>query len=332
MGFLSDIFGYVLNFFYNLINNYGIAIMIFSILLRLILIPITIKQQKTMKKSAKIQEKVKEIQEKYKSNPEKLNQETIELYKNEKMSPFSGCFSAILQLLIILSVFWLVSQPLTYMKKAYKSEDTKQVMEEYTKQLEEEGSKKNYPEIQIISKIEEDYEKVSKKLNGEEIEESKEEQQEEVKEEVTENEEELTQEELENKKSLLEKLRINMNFLGLDLSKVPTQNLNDWRVYIIPVLYVITSFVSIKITTNAQKKSNNKKEIVIKENGKESSDETLESMQQMNNSMLYMMPIMSISIAVIAPLGLALYWLVSNILVIIERLVINKFVVDKEEE
>ena len=74
-----------------------------------------------MKKSAKMQEKMKEIQTKYKNNPEMLNQATIELYKTEKLSPFSGCFSAILQLLIILSVFWLVSQPLTYMKRIDKS-------------------------------------------------------------------------------------------------------------------------------------------------------------------------------------------------------------------
>ena len=122
MAILSEIFGYVLNFFYNLVNNYGFSIIIFSFLLRLLLIPITIKQQKAMKKSAKLQEKMKEIQEKYKNNPEKLNQETMALYKSEKMSPFSGCLSPILQLLIILSVFWLVSQPLTYMKRAYKSE------------------------------------------------------------------------------------------------------------------------------------------------------------------------------------------------------------------
>ena len=55
-------------------------------------------------------------------------------------------------------------------------------------------------------------------------------------------------------------------------------------------------------------------------------------MEQMNKSMSYMMPIMSISIAVIAPLGLALYWLVSNILMIVERLVINKFMSSKEEK
>lgn len=306
MGFLSEIFGYILNFFYELTNNYGIAIIIFSVLLRLILIPITIKQQKTMKKSAKMQEKMKEIQAKYKNNPEKLNQETIELYKTEKLSPFSGCFSAILQLLIILSVFWLVSQPLTYMKKV-----DKQVIADYKTKIaeENEGQKATYPEIQIISKIESEYQEINNELANEDVENRK---------------------ELEAKKESLENMRINMEFLELDLSKVPTQNLDDFRVYVIPVLYVITSFISIKITTNAQKKANEKKDVIVQE--KDSSDEMLDSIGQMNNSMLYMMPIMSISIAAIAPLGLALYWLISNILMIIERLIINKFIGFKEEE
>ena len=151
MGFISEIFGYALNFFYELTNNYGIAIIIFTLLLRVILIPITIKQQKTMKKSAELQEKMKEIQTKYKNNPEKLNQETIELYKKEKMSPFNGCFTAILQVLIILSVFWLVSQPLTYMKRVNKNEELKAIVEEYRTKINEEneGKKANYPEIQI---------------------------------------------------------------------------------------------------------------------------------------------------------------------------------------
>ena len=84
MGFISELFGYLLNWLYSLVNNYGIAIIIFSVILRIILIPITIKQQTTMKKTAKLQEKMAEIQKKYKNNPEKLNQETIALYKNEK--------------------------------------------------------------------------------------------------------------------------------------------------------------------------------------------------------------------------------------------------------
>lgn len=306
MGFLSEIFGYILNFLYELINNYGISIIIFSVLLRLILIPITIKQQKSMKKTAKMQEKMKEIQEKYKNNPEKLNQETIELYKTEKFSPFSGCFSAILQILIILSVFWLVSQPLTYMKKV----DEKIIQEYKTKITEENnGEKITYPEISIISKIENEYQEINTQLENENIE---------------------NREELESKKENLENMHINMDFLGLDLSKVPTQNLGDWKVYIIPVLYVLTSFASIKITTMSQKKANKKKEVIVQD--KQESDEMMESIGQMNNSMLYMTPIMSISIAAIAPLGLALYWLVSNVLMIIERLIINKFIASKEDE
>lgn len=299
MGFISELFGYVLNDLYNLFTNYGIAIIIFSILLRIILIPITIKQQKTMKKSNKMQEEMKQIQFKYKNNPEKLNQETMDLYKREKFNPFSGCLSAILQLIIILAVFWLVSQPLTYMKKLQNTE----IYNEYKTKVEESSTtKSSYKEIAILNAVESDYKQIEEQLKQENVE---------------------NREELENKKAKLEELRLNMDFLGIDLSKVPTQSLQDFRVYIIPVLYVITSFISIRMTTKMQ--TSNKKE------GEEQSEE-LQSMEQMNKSMSYMMPIMSISIAIIAPLGLALYWLVSNILMILERIIINKIMSSKEEK
>lgn len=287
MGAIANLFGYLLNFLYDLFNNYGIAIIVFSVILRIILIPVTISQQKAMKKSAKMQEKMQEIQRKYKNNPEKLNQETIDLYKKEKMNPFSGCLSSILQIVIILSVFWLVSKPLTYMKKV----DT-EVINGYIEEIKtEDGKSSSYPEIQVIQR----------------------------------------------KAAEDERVNINMNFFGLDLSKVPNQNMKDWTVYIIPILYVLTSFISIKVTNNMQGKKNNKNVKAItdgSEEGKEqdASEEALESMQQMTNSMNYMIPIMSITIAFIAPLGLALYWLISNVLMIVERLIINKVFKDKEEE
>ena len=283
MGFISEIFGYILNFLYEQFNNYGVAIIIFSVLLRIILIPITIKQQKSLKKNAKLQKEMKEIQTKYKSNPEKLNQETIELYKREKMSPFSGCFSGILQIIIILSVFWLVSKPLTYMKKI-----NPEIIEKYSQELKEEGVNSSYTEIAIINK---------KAAEDPEV-------------------------------------YINMNFLGLDLSKVPTQSLDDFRVYIIPILYVISSVISIKITTkmNSDKKDKDTKDLKKAETeDKEKQPDEMEMMQQMNNNMTYMMPIMSVMIAIIAPLGLALYWLISNVLMIVERLIIDRFINQKEE-
>lgn len=289
MGAIANLFGYLLNFLYNIFNNYGIAIIIFSVILRIILIPVTISQQKSIKKNEKMQEKMKEIQRKYKNNPEKLNQETIDLYKREKLNPFSGCLSSILQIIIILSVFWLVSKPLTYMKKV----DTN-IINGYVEEIKnEEGKASAYPEIQVIQK----------------------------------------------KASTDENVNINMEFLGLDLSKVPNQNMSDIKVYIIPVLYIITSFVSIKITNGKKKNKNKVLQIEEKtsENNenvsdkKDEADESLEAMQEMNNSMMYMVPIMSISIAFIAPLGLALYWLVSNILIIIERFIIDK-IFNKEED
>ena len=286
MGAISSLFGYLLNALYTVFNNYGIAIIVFSVILRIILVPITIKQQSSLKKSAKIQEEMKDIQRKYKNNPEKLNQETIELYKREKMSPFAGCFSSIIQLIIILSVFWLVSQPLTYMKKIDPS-----IIDNYESQLEQAGDQSTYREIEIINKY------------GAED----------------------------------ERVRINMDLLGLDLSKVPSNNLNDWKVYVIPLLYVISSVLSIKISnsfTNKEKKED-KKAITDGKNTEVSNTEEpneLEAMESMNKNMMYMLPLMSVFIAFIAPLGLALYWFVSNILIIIEKLIIDTIMKHKEEK
>lgn len=285
MSFIANLFGYLLEFIYNIVNNYGIAIILFSIVLKLLLLPISIKQQKTMKKSAKIQGKMKEIQFKYKNDPERLNKETIQLYKDEKMSPFSGCLSSIVQIVLLFAVFYLVRSPLTFMKKV-----DPQVIENYTQEIKQDQQVNTaYPEISII----------------------------------------------QYKGSQDERVSLNMDFLGIDLSKVPTQSANDPKVYIIPALYVISSFISIRITSNMQSSKNKKeKTIEVKDGGVKPVEDKLDemdAMEQANKSMSLFMPIMSISIAIIAPLGLALYWLISNILMIVERLILNKFL-DKEEE
>ena len=117
MSAIANLFGYVLNWLYNLVQNYGVAIILFSVLLKVVMLPLSIKQQKSMKKSAKVQEEVNKLQVKFRNNPEMLNKEIMDLYKREKVSPFSGCLSSILQFIIFISVFYLVSRPLTYMKK-----------------------------------------------------------------------------------------------------------------------------------------------------------------------------------------------------------------------
>lgn len=286
MSFIADIFGYLLNAIYLIVKNYGLAIILFSIVVKIILLPLSIKQQKTMKKTAKLQEKMKEIQFKYKNNPEKLNQETMNLYKSENMSPFSGCLSSIVQIVLLFAVFYLVKSPLTYMKKV-----DPQLVETYSNEIkqEQEGKSTAYPEIAIIQ------------YKGQQD----------------------------------ERVNLNMDFLGIDLSKVPTQSLKDPRVYIIPVLYVITSFISIRLTTNMQKKKKQKElpEVIDGETPEVKKEiEEVDAMEQSNKMMSWLMPVMSISIAIIAPLGLALYWLMSNILMIIERIVLDKYFESKEEK
>ena len=292
--FFANLFGYLLQFLYGLVNNYGIAIILFTVIIKLILLPLSIKQQKTMKKSSELQEKMKVIQFKYKSDPEKMNQEMMSLYKSENMSPFSGCLTAIVQLLLLLSIFYLVRSPLTFMEKIPTEN-----INHYVQQLQESGKTVSqvYPEIDLIREHQFLKEKNPEDAN-------------------------------------VDKLNIQMNFLGLDLSKIPQQNMTDYTVYIIPALYILSSFISIRMTTAMQAKNANKqkeekvtidgttgKELIPQEENNE-----MDAVMQTNKMMSWMMPIMSISIAFIAPLGLALYWLISNILMIVERLILNKVV------
>ena len=296
LSFFANIFGYVLKMLYTFVGNYGWAIILFSILVKIIMIPISLRQQKALKKNQKMQDEMKQIQFKYKNNPEKMNQEIMDLYKREGASPFSGCLSSIIQLILLFSVFLLVRSPLTYMVKM----DTEAISKMQNIVSEENSSTKNsYAEIGIIQYIKqlEDVNSVSEKYDF-------------------------------KIQDYMDQMNLNMDFMGIDLSQVPTQNWKNVRTLIIPILYVISSFVSIKLTSNMSTKKEEKKLITDGEERKE--DENYNPMQDATKTMTWMMPIMSISIAIIAPLGLALYWLMNNILMIIERLVYNQ-IFNKEE-
>ena len=290
IAFLAGIFGYLLNLIYGVVNNYGLAIILFTIAVQIILLPFSIKQQKTMIKNNKIQAKVKELQEKYKNDQVRLGQETMDLYKAEKMSPCSGCLGSILQLILFVSIFYLVRQPLTYMERL-DADKINQYVEKY--QISQQS---NYKEIDIIR---------------------------------------------EAKKAGDDSISIDMNFLGIDLSNVPSRNWGDPTVYIIPGLYVISSIISMRITMNAGKKKLTKEEKEEEERKKreqkalikaDDNDDDFDTVEAMNKQMMFMMPIMAVSVALVAPLGLALYWLINNISSTIQRMIINRFVKSKEEE
>ena len=326
LAFFANIFGYVLKLLYNIVGNYGWAIILFSVLVKVLMLPISMKQQKTLKKNEKIQGELKQLQFKYKNEPEKLNQEMMALYKREGMSPFSGCLSSIVQIILLFSVFLLVRQPLTYMVKMDQDAISK-IGEIVTKQ--DNNTKNAYQEIAIIQYVK-NLQNNNSVENNEEVKEVSDKEKVEEKNEKT----ETTKTEKSNTESFdiekyADQANLNMDFLGIDLSQVPTKNPTDIKVLIIPILYVISSFISIRISSSTTKKKKNEEKKLITDGTEQ--EEKYNPTEDMNKTMVWMMPIMSVTIAIIAPLGLALYWLMNNVLMIIERLVLNKFL-NKEEE
>jgi YidC/Oxa1 family membrane protein insertase len=95
----------ILQFFYNLTGNYGIAIIMLTVLIKIILLPLTIKQTRSMVAMQKIQPEVKKLQEKYKDDKEKLSQEMMKFYKENKVNPLSGCLPLILQLPVFFALY-----------------------------------------------------------------------------------------------------------------------------------------------------------------------------------------------------------------------------------
>mgnify|MGYP006279223695 CR=1 FL=1 len=125
---MIDIFarplGALLKFLYNiiigigldfkLISGYAIAIIIATIILKFILLPLTLKQTKSMKNMQKIQPKLQELQKKYKDDKETLNMKTMELYKEHKVNPFGGCLPIIIQFPIIIGFFNVLRNPVKF--------------------------------------------------------------------------------------------------------------------------------------------------------------------------------------------------------------------------
>lgn len=107
--------GYLLDWIYQFVNNYGVALILFTLAVKLILLPLTLKQQKSMTKMQKLQPKLQALQEKYKNDQQMLSQETMKLYKEYGASPMGGCLPLLIQLPILISLYRVIYEPLKYM-------------------------------------------------------------------------------------------------------------------------------------------------------------------------------------------------------------------------
>jgi len=102
---LEDLLLVVLNFFYDYVRSYGLAIILLTVAVRIFLLPLTIKQTRSLQAIQRIQPKLKALQEKYKGDKEKLQQEMMKFYAEHKVNPFGGCLPLLLQLPVFIALF-----------------------------------------------------------------------------------------------------------------------------------------------------------------------------------------------------------------------------------
>jgi len=108
---ITDFLHVILKHLYQFSGNYGLAIILLTLLIRLVTLPLTGKQLASAKAMQDLQPELKKIQDKYKDNKEKLNQETMELWKRNKVNPLTGCLPLIIQFPILIAMFRVLEQP-----------------------------------------------------------------------------------------------------------------------------------------------------------------------------------------------------------------------------
>lgn len=114
--FIAKPLGQFLFFVYNTVafKNYGLSIIIFTIVIKLVLLPLTIKQYRSTSKMQEIQPLIQDVQKRYKNDKEKMNQELMKLYQEHKYNPAGGCLPLLIQMPILLSLYWVINQPLRF--------------------------------------------------------------------------------------------------------------------------------------------------------------------------------------------------------------------------
>lgn len=156
-GFFGSIFGYVLWAAFLLVKNFGLAIILFTILMKGILFPFSVKQQKSMAASARLQAKQRELQKKYANDKQKYNEEFQKLYQKEGVSPTGGCLTSIVPLFVMLGLYYSVVMPLSNTLHVAKDalQSLKTVPGISTVVYEFVGSSSIYSEISVIGKFKE---------------------------------------------------------------------------------------------------------------------------------------------------------------------------------
>ncbi len=275
-------FGYLLSWLYQLTTNYGVALILFAIIIKLILTPATAKAKRNSMKMSRLTPKIQALQKKYGNDQQKLTTATQALYKEEGVSMGGGCLWSFLPLLLLIPLYAVVRQPLNYMLHE-TAEVANQIVAVIKEALPDKFGKNDYYHQMIAAPLIPQFAEELKNI-------------------VT-------------NPSTLEGL--NFSFLGIDLGIVPTFNVFKWEVwswaniggFLLPVLSAGGQVLSMLI---AQKMNNS---VVTDEKGVQDKETAKNSqINQSGKMMMYMMPLMSLWIGFTVPGALSLYWLIQGLI------------------
>ncbi|PKM93807.1 MAG: hypothetical protein CVU84_12910 [Firmicutes bacterium HGW-Firmicutes-1] len=314
IGTIAKVFGLIMNAIYNFFFNsfgvvsIGISIIVFTIIVRLLMIPLAIKQQKSMKDMQKVQPELKKIQEKYKNkkDPEsqkKLQEESAKLYQEHNVSPLGGCLPLMIQMPILFALFAVLRNIPAYIghvRVVYENVVNNIIaVPGYEKIIDAvHGAQK----IKVKGFVATDQNKIIDLLNG------------------------LSSSgwvDLTNSFAiisdkltpLMEQITKMHYFLGINLADRPVNFTNGidgilTPGLLIPILCFIAQVLVTK-TTSSPSSSGNKQ-----------TDQT-------QKTMMIMMPFITLMFVFQMPAGLGLYWLISNIFQVVQQVVVNKHLEEK---
>ena len=281
-------FGYLIDFLYQFTHSYGLSLILFSILVRLILTPMTAKSKKNTMKMSRLQPQIQYLQKKYEKDQNKLGEEMRALYKAEGVSMGAGCLWSLIPLLIIFPLFYVVTEPLNWMLHNGNAAEIITAIKnsELKSFLSTNGRYDQLVAVAAINKNQAAFRPVLESVG-------------------------VTVRTFEG---------VDFRFLGIDLAQIPQWKLwqVDWAkagvwniigAALIPILsgssQMLSMFISQKLNNSLM---TNDKGVQDKEAAEKSQS------AQTTKTMMWMMPIMSIVFGFSFPAALSLYWLFSGLI------------------
>ena len=284
---LADIiqvpFGYLMSWLYQLTTNYGWTLILFAIVVKFILYPVTAKSKKSTMKMSRLTPRVKAIQKKYENDQQKQSEAMRALYKEEGVSMGGGCLWSFVPLLILFPLYAVVRQPITYMLHE-TAEIAAQIVAVIKEGAPELFNANNFYEQMAAAPVIPNFAAALKETIP------------------------------AIKDSTLE--GVNFNFYGIDLGAIPQFNVFQWEKwdwahigsFLIPLLSAGSQVLSMVIS---QKMNNS---LVTDEKGLEDKETAKDSQaNQTSKTMMWMMPLMSLWIGFTLPCALSLYWLIQGV-------------------